>query len=219
MKNWWHYHKWYVVCGGILLGIAINLAGNALGLWQKAPDFQVAYVGREQLPEDTLQALEQAFASMEGDWDFNGDGEVTVRVNQYIQGGQRGNPETAYYEYASELALIGDISGCESYFFLLDDPESFQRGFHLLADADGGCPPETDHSAKGKTIRWAGCPLLSQMDLGAYSTVILGKEVKGDSQELLSELRMGRRCFYNDKKANHSEQCSRLWDALKASTE
>lgn len=219
MKNWWYYHKWYVACGGVLLGIVINLTGNALGLWHKAPDFQVAYVGRERLPEDTLLALEQAFASIEGNWDFNGDGEVIVRINQYINGSQSKDPETAYYEYASELTLIGDISGCESYFFLMDDPESFQRSFHLLADADGGCPAETDHSTEEKTICWADCPLLSQLNLETYSTIILGKEVKGDSQELLSELYMGRRCFYHEKEPKHSEQCGRLWNTLKDSIE
>ena len=34
-KNWWYYYKWYVICGVILLGIAIDLIGNALGLWHR----------------------------------------------------------------------------------------------------------------------------------------------------------------------------------------
>ncbi len=83
-KNWWYYYKWYVLCGIVLLGIIINVVGSRLGLWTKAPDFQIAYVGTSQLPADTVSALEQAFASLASD--FNGDGEVIVKVNQYING-------------------------------------------------------------------------------------------------------------------------------------
>ena len=64
-KNWWYYYKWYVICGVILLGIVINVVGGRLGLWTKAPDFQVAYVGKTQLPADTVSALEQAFSSLD----------------------------------------------------------------------------------------------------------------------------------------------------------
>lgn len=71
-KNWWCYHKWYVICGAVLIGIACELIGNALGLWRPSPDIQIAYVGETPLPQDTVAALEKAFASMGGD--FNGDG-------------------------------------------------------------------------------------------------------------------------------------------------
>lgn len=211
-KNWWDYHKWYVVCGAILLGILINLIGSALGLWHKKPDFQIAYVGRAQLPTDTISALEQAFASLA--WDFNGDGQVIVQVNQYISGSQAPDPETAYYEYASELTLVGDISDCESYFFLMDQPENFQRSYQLLANPDGSCPPETDRSVEDKVVLWADCPVLSGMDLGSYATMVLGEELTGSSQELLRSLYLGRRCFFNDERTTDWEACSRLWDLL-----
>lgn len=212
MKNWWYYHKWYVICGIILLGIACNLIGNALGLWTKTPDFQIAYIGETLLPEDTVSALEQAFSSISQD--FNGDGEILVHVNQYITGSQNQDAEAAYYAYASELTLIGDISDCESYFFLMDDPEQFQRNFHLLADSQGNCPPETDYSIKDKAILWKECPALSQLELGSYSTIVLGEEVTGSNQELLSGLSIGRRCFYTGKTADNLEHCSKLWDFL-----
>lgn len=211
-KNWWYYYKWYVICGGILLGIIINLVGSCLGLWTKTPDLQIAYVGKEQLPADTVSAIEQAFTSLASD--FNGDGKVTVKVNQYIYGIQSDDPETSYYEYASEISLIGDISNCESYFFLMDDPEQFQRNFQLLACPDGTCPADTDYSPEGKVILWADCPLLSEMNLGTYSTFVLGKEISGNNQELLSGLFIGRRCFFTDTVAKHARECSDLWDAL-----
>lgn len=214
-KNWWYYYKWYVICGVILLGIIINVTGSYLGLWTKAPDFQIAYVGKTQLPNDTVSALERIFASLASD--FNGDGEIIVKVNQYISGTQNADPETSYYEYASEISLIGDISDCESYFFLMDDPDQFQRDFQLLACPDGSCPGDTDYSTKDKVIPWSSCSLLAEMELGSYSSSILGKEVSGDNQELLSGLYIGRRCFFTDDITKHAAECSDLWNTLYSS--
>ena len=212
MKNWWYYHKWYVICGIVLLGIVCNVVGNALGLWHKAPDFQIAYIGKTELPTDTVSSLEQSFAS--AGWDFNKDGEVIVKVNQYISGNHSQDAELAYYEYASELTLVGDISDCESYFFLMESPDDFQRNFQLLADFDGSCPKETDYSAENKAVLWSDCPALSGMELGPYSTVISGKEVAGDSQELLSSLYFGRRCFYTKDRTKNVIDCDKLWNSL-----
>ncbi len=211
-KNWWYYYKWYVICGIIILGIVINVIGSHLGLWTKVPDLQVAYVGKTQLPADTVAALEHAFASLASD--FNGDGEIIVKVNQYIDGIESADPDSAYYEYASEISLIGDISDCESYFFLMDDPDQFQRDFQLLACPDGSCPGDTDYSTQDKVIPWASCPVLANMELGGYSSPILGKEFTGSNQELLSGLFIGRRCFFTDDAMEHVEQCSDLWNRL-----
>lgn len=211
-KNWWYYYKWYVVCGIILLGIIINVAGSCLGWWTKAPDLQIAYVGKAELPTDTVSALEDAFTDIASD--FNGDGEVIVRINQYISGLNSSDPEMAQYEYASELSLIGDISDCESYLFLMDDPAQFQRDYQLLAAPDGSCPDDVDFSIEGKIIPWSACPLLAEMDLGTYSVSIPGKETAGSNQELLSGLFLGRRCFFNEDKTDDAEKCAELWDEL-----
>lgn len=212
IKNWWYYYKYYVICGVILLGIACQLIGNALGLWENSPDYQIAYIGKTPLPGNTITALEQAFSSISSD--FNGDGEVIVKIHQYISGSQSADPETMYYEYGSEITLIGDINDCESYFFLMDNPESFQRKYHILASPDGSCPAETDNSVKGKVIAWHDNSILSEMNLGSYSDTILGQISSGDNQELLSGLFLGRRCFYTDTISKNSEHCSKLWDFL-----
>lgn len=212
LKNWWYYHKWYVICGVILLGIAGSLIGRALGFGVQTPDVQIAYIGGTLLPEETVSALEQAFASIASD--FNGDGEIIVRLNQYIDGTEQSktDAETAYYEYASEISLIGDISECESYFFLMDSPDQFQKEFQLLALPDGSCPDSADYSTTDKVIPWTSCPALSEMELGAYSTVISGETISGNSQELLSKLYLGRRCFFTDKLTDNADKCSELWD-------
>lgn len=212
LKNWWYYYKWYVICGILLVGIAGQLIGNALGFWEKTPDFQIAYVGKSKLPSDTVSALEQAFASISSD--FNRDGKVVVHVNQYILGNQNLDTDMLYYEYGSEITLLGDITDCDSYFFLMDDPESFQQKFQVLASSDGTCPDEMDRSIEDKAIAWTDCPSLSKIDLGSYQTTILGEHISGNNQDLLSELYIGRRCFYTDQVTENLEQCSELWDSL-----
>lgn len=211
-KNWWYYYKWHVICGVVLLGIIINLVGSYLGLWTKTPDFQVAYVGRTQLPADTVTALEQALASLASD--FNGDGKIIVKINQYISSTGNADPDSFYYEYAAEISLIADISDCVSYFFLMDDPDQFQRDFQLLACPDGSCPNDTDYSTEDKVIPWEACPLLAEMELGSYSTSVLGKAVSGNNQELLSGLFIGRRCFFTEDKTKHADACNDLWNTL-----
>lgn len=210
-KNWWYYHKWYVVCGVILLGIVVHLICRAVGIGQTKPDFQIAYVGRTPLPADAVSSLEHAFASIGSD--FNNDGKVTVTLHQYITTGDSPNSD-AVYEYGSEIALIGDINDCESYFFLMDDPDAFQRGFHVLALPDGGCPDELDFTTDDKTILWRDCSLLSDMELGSYSSVILGQETTGSIQELMADLYIGRRCFYTDKTVAYRRQCDDVWNLL-----
>lgn len=215
MKNWWYYHKWYVICGIILLGILIHVVGDSLGLWTPKPDFQVAYIGQAPLPAETVSSLEKAFASISSD--FNNDGKVIVRINQYIDSPQSSDLDTAYYEYASEVTLIGDISSCDSYFFLMEEPVLFQQEFQLLACPDGSCPDSADYSVEDKVFLWADCPLLSGQNLGDYSSVVLGGLISGSNQELLSGLSLGRRCFFTDKITPYADSCSNLWEALSQS--
>ena len=125
-RNWWHYHKWHVVIGVALVGIGANLVWNALGIGEVEPDYRFAYVGTNYLPEDTAAALETALAGL-GE-DLNGDGQVVVSLRQYPSnaGVDAGMATTA------EVQIMADIMECESYFFLLEDPEGFQADYEVL---------------------------------------------------------------------------------------
>ncbi len=211
MKNWWYYHKWYVICGAIAFAILAELVGNALGIWRKRPDFEIAYVGKTQLPEDAVLALEQAFASLAED--FNGDGRVIAQVNQYVSN-ESADTNAAYFQMASQVTLMADITDCESYFFLTDDPESLQKEYLILAAPDGSAPPEADYSWEGKAIPWTDCPVLANMELGSYSTQLMGQEMNGENQELLSGLYIGRRCFPVKKQTKYADECGELWKLI-----
>lgn len=215
-SNWWYYHKWYVIGGIIIVAAAFHLIGTLLGFWTKDPDFQIAYVGSYTLPEETISSLEQGFASIAED--FNGDGEVIVQINQYSYIGQSADSSLAYYEYGNEIPLIGDISACDSFFFLTDDPDRLQQMVQIFSDLDGNRPDDEDYSTEGKVIAWVDCPILAEMELGEYDVSNgFDEEAAVNNQELLSGLYIGRRCFYGDKVSANYEKCCELWELIRNS--
>ena len=141
-KNWWHYHKWHVVIGLALAVLAVYLVCQALGVGQIKPDYQVAYVGAKALPDDTAAAIEAALAFL-GE-DLNEDGQVVVRLNQYASGGTDTGVAAA-----ADVTLMADLLECESYFFLLENPEQFQVSYHVLRRLDGSQQEEGPWTAEG----------------------------------------------------------------------
>ena len=208
--NWWYYHKWYVLLGVGLLALGTYLGARALGVGQVRPDYQVAYVGTSALPEETAAALEAALADLGSD--CNGDGQVIVQLNQYVMGDSSG--EGAVYSYAGSTKLMADLEACDSYFFLLEDPEAFQANYQILRRLDGSLPEETDQDYESCCLPWSGCPVLQELPLGAYSEKILAHEIHGDSQERLSSLSVARRGFWTEHTSQYSEACDALWDAI-----
>ena len=124
-QNWWHYHKWYVGIGVIAVLIAGNLVWHAVT--QVHPDYQIAYVGAYPLPEEEAAAWESRLSALGAD--CNGDGKVVVQLNQYPTGG---DGDDLMYAAASNVKLMADLDSCESYFFLLEDPEGFQADYEVL---------------------------------------------------------------------------------------
>ncbi len=191
IKNWWYYHKWYVICAVILLLAGIDILGNTFGWFKDTPDVQIAYIGDTPLPEDTAASIEDTFASLADD--YNHDGKVLVKINQFVSSATAAPAENGFfaaaespaYQQAAEIALIGDIEDCVSYFFLMEDPGYVQREYQVLAMPDGSCPDEYDFSIEDKVISW---------DFGLY---------------------LGRRCFYNKKQTPYADECSRIWNILK----
>ena len=213
MKNWWYYHKWYVISGIILFFISFNLLSNAFGWFKKTPDFQIAYIGEFPLPDDTVKALEKAFSSLADD--YNHDGQIIVHVNQYTTGSLNdNNADNLEYRQASELQLIADIDHCESYFFLMETPEIIQDTYQILALPDGNCPAPSDFSVTDKTIVWSDIDVFQNLNLGSYKTTLLGNETSGENSELLAPLYLGRRCFYTSPKPENADDCAILWNKL-----
>lgn len=206
-KNWWHYHKWHVVIGVVLAGVGVSLICNALGVGRTRPDYQIAYVGESTLPHDTAAAIESAFASL-GE-DLNGDGQVVVQLNQY----PAASPDPGVAA-AGQTTLMADLMNCESYFFLLENPEWFQANYQSLLRLNGSPPEEDNYSGEGTYLFWSSCPALTGMELGSYSDQVLGETVTGSSDELVSGLCLARRSFRTEKTAPYPEGCDALWNSL-----
>jgi len=207
-KNWWYYHKWHVVIGVVGVLILADLVCYALGVGQVKPDYRIAYVGASPLPEDTAAAVETAFASL-GE-DLNGDGKTVAQLVQYasyVANGGAG-PE---YQAANEVKLVGDINACESYFFLLEDPEGFQKSYHTLCRLDGSLPEKDDDSAEDVCLAWSECPALAGQELGEYSEPFMGWTVEGANQEVLAPLYVARRGFWTENTTEYPEGCAALW--------
>ena len=207
-KNWWHYHKWHIAVGAILAGIGAGILGHALGVGQTRPDYQIAYVGENPLPDDTAAAIEAVFAAL-GE-DLNGDGRVAAQLNQYPSTGGADAGMAA----SAEVTLMADLLERESYFFLLEDPAWFQVNYHILRRLDGSLPQEGDYSADGTYLAWDSCPALARADLGGYSYQVLGETVTGDSGELASRLSLARRGFWTQDACAYPEGCDALWERL-----
>lgn len=207
-KNWWHYHKWHVAIGLSLTLLAVYLLCQALGVGQIIPDYQIAYVGTDALPEDTAAAIETQFAAL-GE-DLNGDGKVVVRLNQYASAGSADVQVSA----AASVTLMADLLECESYFFLLEDPERFQQDYHVLRRLDGSQQEDGPWTAEGTRLGWNQCPVLTGMDLGGYAYQLMGETVTGDSGELVDRLYLARRGFWTEKTCKYPEGCDALWEKL-----
>lgn len=194
-RNWWHYHKWHVCIGIMLLLILLELLLNALGIGQTKPDYSIAYVGSTPLSEETVSALVDAFTDISSD--MNGDGKIVVSLQQYTSV-NTGDADSLYFAQAAQVQLVADITECVSYFFLMEDPASFQEATSALCNLDGTLPDDGDLSPDGKYIRWGNCPVLAQMEIGAD----------------LSHLAFARRGFWTEKTVPNAAECAQLWNIL-----
>lgn len=204
-KNWWHYHKWHIGIALVLLLILGNIVWHFFH--QAEADYRVAYVGIDPLPSDTAAALETAFASL--GQDLNGDGKVAVILTQYLSGS-----EDTGVAAAAEVSLMADLLECESYFFLLEDPEQFQRKYHTLCCLDGSLPDEEDNSVEGIYLQWDECPALARLDLGSYAYSLMGGTVTGSGNDLVSGLYFARRGFWTEETVPYLDGCEALWNKL-----
>lgn len=208
IQNWLYYHVWHLVAAGFLVIVLLSLVFGKAALNRDGYDYYFAYVGAEAMAEAEVWALEAALASL--GQDVTGDGAVTVRVSQFVAGNEVTNAD-AVYGKAAQIAMLTDISEGESYFFLLEDPESFQLDFQLLALPDGSPSEEEDFGVWDKVYGWNDCPALVKV-----------KELSGAEGEfaaLLDRLYLGRRCFVMPGMEIESPENDAFWHILTEAAE
>ena len=210
-QNWFHYNKLGVIAVAVILWVAGTMLWNVLGIGKAEPDYRFAYVGSRKLTDGTVAALESALASLAED--HNGDGIVTVQVTQCVTADSR-NMENMMYGYAAEVTVLADITEGESTFFLLENPVDFQLSFQVLACLDGSIPADDDFEALDKVYRWADCPVLASLELGTYEDNYLDITETGEIQDLLANLYLGRRYYYDPDQQENPEADNALWLAM-----
>lgn len=220
-KNRWDYHKWHLLIAAVVLFLVLDLVSDILADYRNQPDYSIAYVGSSYLPEDTVAQLTAALA-LWGE-DLNGRGGTQVALHQYLIY----PPETADAPaapandpalYYAQVQLAADIENCDSFFFLMEDPERFQNDYQLLVRPDGSAPDAGAGGSGPLYYAWSDCPELKELPLGEFRVETMSSVYTGSSQEVLSSLYIGRRGFWQEKTCSHPEGCEALWSELTQGT-
>lgn len=198
LRNWFYYYKWWLAAGIIALFAIGSLLATTLG--RTAPDYSFAYVGSTSLPDACVAALEESLATLGSD--LNGDGKVAVSVTQHLSG----DGENMAYGYTSDVALVADMMDGTSYFFLTDDPDYLQGTYRILAHPDGSMPDEEDTDGMSKVLLWSDCPVLAELASG----------LPEEYRQLLSELYLGRRFYYDPGACEYIDAYDNFWSVLTA---
>ena len=162
--NWWYYN-WGIVAVAAMVIVGVAYVAHGL-LTTVDPDYTVAVVTAEALPDEAVQRLQTALADYAED--ANGDGAVVVQVNNYTW-----SADAALTDMNGQMAgatqLNTDLANGESKIWILDDPEGFEQAYGALSEKLGA-------EWQRKLIPWRSQPALSGLELGSYNTAADGSQ-------------------------------------------
>ncbi len=213
-KNWWYYHKGAVLVGAVVLLCAAWVLHDVLS--QETPDYRVAWVGQASLSGDTVTALQDALAQYGTDLD--GDGQVTVQINQYILDLSSQNDDQGadpYNKMAAMTRLSADMSEGVNQLYLLEDPESFVATTGALLYLDGSQPADGAADWQNMVYRWSDCPVLAALDLESDAVAATGEGALSGG-DLLAGAYVGHCGAWSDTQIENQEGGEAFWQALTA---
>ena len=162
--NWWYYN-WGIVAVAAMVIVGVAYVAHGL-LTTVDPDYTVAVVTAEALPDEAVQRLQTALADYAED--ANGDGAVIVQVNNYTW-----SDDAALTDMNGQMAgatqMNTDLANGESKIWILDDPEGFEQAYGALREKLG-------ENWKTQLILWSQQSTLSNLDLGSYNTAADGSQ-------------------------------------------
>lgn len=162
--NWWYYH-WGIVAVAAVVVIGVVYVAHGL-MTAVDPDYTVAVVTAESLPDEAVQDLQTALEQYADD--ANGDGAVIVQVNNYTWSANASLTDMNG-QMAGATQMNTDLSNGESKIWILEDPDGFEQAYGALSEKLG-----TDWA--GQLIDWDEQPVLSSLDLGSYNTTADGSQ-------------------------------------------
>ena len=162
--NWWYYN-WGIVAVAAMVIVGVAYVAHGL-LTTVDPDYTVAVVTAEALPDEAVQRLQTALADYAED--ANGDGAVVVQVNNYTW-----SADAALTDMNGQMAgatqMNTDLANGESKIWILDDPEGFEQAYGALSEKLGA-------EWQTKLIPWRSQPAPSGLELGSYNTAADGSQ-------------------------------------------
>ena len=162
--NWWYY-TWGIVAVAAMVVVGVAYVAHGL-LTTVDPDYTVAVVTAEALPDEAVQHLQTALADYAAD--ANGDGVVLVQVNNYTWSANASLTEQNQ-QMAGATQMNTDLSSGESKIWILEDPEGFEAAYGALSEKLG-------ENWKTQLILWSQQSTLSNLDLGSYNTAADGSQ-------------------------------------------
>ena len=160
--NWWYYH-WGIVAAAAVLAVSVVYVAHGL-LTTVDPDYTVAVVTAESLPDEAVQRLQTALEAYAND--ANGDGAVIVQVNNYTWSADASLTDMNG-QMAGATQMNTDLANGESKIWILEDPEGFEQAYGALSETLGA-------DWQAKLIPWSQQPVLSSLALGSYATTADG---------------------------------------------
>ena len=152
-RNWWHYHKVHVLVAAALLGIAASFVYPVVT--REHPDYTIGMLTSYKLPEEVLEAMEDRIAQYADD--RNGDGEVLVRLDNYVMGGANSAADyqavqAAYTRFAGDAAM-------NTAMIFVHDAEAFETMQSSLGGffqyTDGSPMPEEAQDFENAMRPWS----------------------------------------------------------------
>ena len=142
--NWWYYN-WGVLVAALVMVAAVIYVVHGLNQTVE-PDYNVAVVASDPLPDDAALQLQQVLQDY--GIDRNMDGSVVVHLNVYT--------------WSDDSAGISaDLSNGDSCIWILTDPEEFEEASGALSEKLGA-------DWAGQLYSWTDVPALADADLGSY---------------------------------------------------
>ena len=132
-KTWWWYHKIHVLIAAS--AIAVILYSILPGIFAVKPDYSVALITTEGIPEETMAALRERFEQVADD--ANGDGVIFVDVVHY--GADLTGETEGTVNYLEASRLDADLVGKVSSVFLLDHPDGFRTNTAVTIEPEIRC--------------------------------------------------------------------------------
>ena len=162
-ENFWFYYKWHVIIGVVILVIAVMTIKDVLT--RENPDYTIGVLTQDGLPVGMQDVLKEQLAVFFDD--RNGDGRVSVTVQDYAIPLTEDGSGDPYSMMAGVTRLMGDLQTHTAVIFLTDEASMFSEQYGVFAKTDGTlAEAEVAVDADELGPLWSECPALAALELG-----------------------------------------------------